>query len=127
MTDTLDQRIPVVLGMPDQLRARDVLLAEGGHPQAAAGFTPASGRHAPGCSCCAPRTPAGLALAALLHERARGRAPFFERVVALVPTEAGRAELAHALSHDPVASACFRLSPAPDAARPDPPTPGNAA
>ena len=127
MTDRPDQRIPVVLGTPDEMQARDVLLAEGGHPQAAAGFAPASGRHARGCACCAPRTAAGLALTALLHERARGRAPFFERVVALVPTEAGRAELAHALSHDPVASACFRLSPAPDAARPDLPPPGSAA
>ena len=127
MTNRFDARIPIVLGTPDEVRPGDVLLAEGGHPHAAASFAVAVVAHAPGCQCCAPRTGAGRALTALLHGRALGHMPFFARVLAWVPSQAGRAELAHAVAHDPVASACFRLSPACVPARPDRPGPASAA
>lgn len=118
MTDPADHRIEIAFGTPEQVGPGDVLLAEGEHPGAAANFAPGAAGHALGCACCAPRTGAGRALTALLHGRARGQLPFFRRVVVFACTGPGRAELAHAVSTDPVARACFRLSPDRAPARP---------
>jgi hypothetical protein len=101
-----DLRIPVVFGEPSEAGPQDAVLAEGDLP-AAAHFVPGSG-HAAGCTCCVPRGEAGRALAWLLHARARGQVPFFNRVVAVVSTEAGRADICSALVSDPIASTCFR-------------------
>jgi hypothetical protein len=114
----LDSRIPVILAGLDeagldqaghnQARPGDVVLREGaGGP---GGFTPEAGGHATGCACCAQRSPAGRALAALLQARARGEVAFFARVVAVCATPGGRAEVLAALAHDPVAASCFRLT-----------------
>lgn len=112
MPFTLDARIAVSLGSPDQVGPDDALLAEGGHPAAAAAFTPGRPRqpgHSAACPCCSPQSQAGRALTGLLQDRARRKIPFFRRVVAYAVTDAGRAELLEALASDPVASACFRL------------------
>ena len=108
MTFTLDSRIPVILAGVEQAGADDFVLREG-HP-GLAGFLPGPSAHGATCACCAPRGPAGRALAALLQARARGEVTFFRRVVACVTSEAGRAGLLDALDRDPVASACFRLA-----------------
>ncbi len=106
----LDARIPVVLADRPGTTGTDATLEEGGPTNGTrAGFEVSPG-HAAGCTCCAARNNAGRALAALLHDRARGRTVFFTRVVAIPHTPAGRAELLDALRNDPVASACFRLS-----------------
>ena len=106
----LDARIPVILAGPSQAGTEDALLAEGDHPLAAS-FTPTLvPRHGTGCLCCAPRNAAGKALAAMLQDRAKGRIPFFRRVVISTVTQAGRAEVISALDGDPVASSCFRLT-----------------
>jgi hypothetical protein len=102
-----DLRIPVVFGDLSEAGAQDAVLAEGDVPGAAAHFVPGSG-HAPGCACCAARGEAGRALAWLLHARARGQIPFFTRVIAVVATEAGRADVCSALVSDPIAATCFK-------------------
>ncbi len=106
----IDARIPVVLDDHPGTLGTDATLEEGGVTGGTrAGFDVSLG-HAAGCTCCATRSNAGRALAALLHDRARGKTVFFKRVVAIPHTPAGRAELLDALRNDPVGSACFRLS-----------------
>lgn len=117
MSFSLDARIPVIFGTPEQAGPDDAVLVEGGAepgPGAQASFQPAvETGHGAGCTCCLPRNQAGRALAALLQDRARGRVPFFNRVLACPTSDAGRAELEAALDRDPVAAACFRrASPA---------------
>ncbi len=102
-----DLRIPVVFGDLADAGPQDAVLAEGDLPGAAAHFVPGSG-HAPGCACCVARGEAGRALAWLLHARARGEVPFFTRVVAVVTTDAARADIRSALASDPIASTCFK-------------------
>jgi hypothetical protein len=102
-----DLRIQVVFGDLSEAGPHDAVLAEGNMAGAGASFVPGSG-HPPGCSCCVGRSEAGRALAGLLHARARGEVSYFTRVVAVVKTEAGRAELCLALASDPVASLCFK-------------------
>jgi hypothetical protein len=100
MATYLDARVPVVFASLEDAGPLDAILVEGEAFHAAA--------HVPGCPCCPPRGAAGRALAALLQDRARGRIPFFTRVISISATEAGRAEIEAALQSDPVASACFR-------------------
>ncbi|WP_135466299.1 hypothetical protein [Crenalkalicoccus roseus] len=118
MAWSLDARIPVtVITDPDDLPAAlagrpAALLAEAPGPPsplaaAAAAFAPGES-HPAGCACCAGRPPAAAALDALFQARVRGRCPWFERVVALVPSAAGRAALAAALRTDAVTAARFR-------------------
>ena len=118
---TLDARIPlVILADPAALPA---LLAAGGPAAllveapalprpagavAAESFAPAMAAHPAACACCAGRSPAAAALDRLFQARVRGSAPWFERVVALASTEAGRAELDAALVGDAVTTARFR-------------------
>lgn len=105
-----DSRIPVVLGdLPDATAGDAVLFEAPVRPWAgaAASFSPGQ-QHIGGCACCGGRVEAGRALGWLLHARARGNVPFFGRVIAVIRTEAGRAELAAALAGDPLAAACFR-------------------
>jgi len=105
-----DMRLPLIFGRLADVGPDDAVLFEGGAQGwngAAASFTPLAS-HAPGCACCATRTQAGHALARLLHDRARNQVVFFRRVVAVVETEQGRAEIETALANDPVVSSCFR-------------------
>ena len=64
--------------------------------------------HAPGCACCPPRNPAGVAIAALLFASARGHAPPFQRLLAITTSQAGDDAVRHALAHDPLVKARFR-------------------
>jgi len=106
MSFRLDARVPVVFGSPDMAGPDDVLLFEGG--EGLASFEVDQG-HAPGCACCTARRAGGRALAALVQARARGQVAFFRRVVVVVVSAAGRADITAALRDDPVASCCFRL------------------
>lgn len=118
---TLDARIPLVTladeaalsaalasGGPAAILAEAPALARQGGAVAAEAFAPAMAAHPAACSCCAGRSPAAAALDRLFQARVRGAVPWFERVVALAGTEAGRAEIAAALSGDAVTAARFR-------------------
>ena len=79
MATYLDARVPVVFASLEDAGPLDAILVEGEAFHAAA--------HVPGCPCCPPRGAAGRALAALLQDRARGRIPFFTRVISISATE----------------------------------------
>jgi hypothetical protein len=105
-----DSRISVVFGPLEAAEPGDAVLFEGEvQPFAGAsvGFLP-SARHAAGCACCTGRSAAGRALGSLLHARARNEVPFFTRVLVVVATDTGRADVATALLSDPIASGCFK-------------------
>jgi hypothetical protein len=133
MAWSLDARIPVTLlddaaALPAALAAGRpaALLAEGDAPAArdalaTEGFHPET-RHAAGCSCCAGRSAAAQALDRLFQARVRGRAGWFERVLVLPATAAGRTEVEQALEGDALTTARFRAAPAQAASggsRPD--------
>jgi hypothetical protein len=71
---------------------------------------PPPSAHAPGCACCPPRNPAGIAITALLFATARGQAPPFQRLVAITTSQAGADAVRHALAHDPVVKGRFRAA-----------------
>jgi hypothetical protein len=112
---SLDARIPVRLAEPGAPALHDAaFLVEAGlaAPPGAwhESFDPR--QHAvacadPGCVGCAPRAPAALALDRLFLARARGEAPFFRQVVALMDP-ARHAAFAALLRDDPVVSARYR-------------------
>lgn len=117
MAWSIDARIPVTL-LPDAaalagaLAGRPAaLLAEGAADHSGAivteTFAPEP-RHAAACTCCAGRSAAALALDRLFQARVRGRAAWFDRVLVLVATEEGRAELTQALAQDPLTTARFK-------------------
>lgn len=118
---TLDARIPLVIladaaalpaalaaGGPAAVLSEAPALAPPEGAVATEAFAPAGAVHPAACACCAGRSPAAAALDRLFQARVRGGVPWFERVVALVGTEAGRAEIAAALSGDAVTAARFR-------------------
>jgi len=103
---TIDARIPVIFGPP---AANDVVLAEEGlSGPADATFRAEPVSHAVGCACCAGRSPAAAALAALFAARARGETKFFSRVAVWTATVGARREVEEALRSDPLVSARFR-------------------
>jgi len=113
-----DGRIPVlVVSDADALAAALVerpgaaLLGEGAAAPdgalASAGIE-AAGPHPIACTCCAGRGGEAVALDRLFLDRVRGRVPWFERVVALIPEEAQRASLRAVLRDDAVVSSRFR-------------------
>lgn len=121
MAWTLDARLPVVIvvdaaELAGALAAgpKAAVLAEAPPPPTPAGtaalasFDPVV-PHAAGCACCGGRPPAAVALDRLFQARVRGACPWFERVVALVGTPAGREAVASALSGDAVTAARFRV------------------
>ena len=115
MTPWLDARIPVLLGGaipgPDDAALVEIGAASppGTPPCTALGqFTP-DADHPAGCTCCAARQAAALALDRLFLQRARGEVPFFRRVAAVLATERGEASLRAALASDPVVAARYRL------------------
>ncbi len=114
MNRTPDARLPLRFGEAREARATDAILSEG-FGAAAPGHEwfqpkPASA-HDAGCSCCAARGPAALALTRLLLARGRGSPPFFQVIIADTRTTSGRDAVLAALSTDPVVSAQIRLQP----------------
>ncbi len=110
----IDARIPVMFGAAADARPDDALLCEGeGAPAAGREwFLPeAAAGHPADCACCRPRNQAGQALARLMLARGRGTGLFFNRVIAVTKTAAGRATIRGALAADPIASAYFREVP----------------
>jgi hypothetical protein len=108
---SLDARVLVKLGRLEQAGPGDALLVEGDGPVGGgAHFRPVASEHSAGCACCAPRSPAALALNALFQARAKGEGPFFRRVVAVTQTEAGRTAVWAAVSSDPLTAGRFRLA-----------------
>ena len=107
----IDARLPVFFADADQAAPEDGLLLEGeGDPAPGRDYFAVSSAHPVGCACCVARNGAGVALSRLLLARARGKGPFFRRVVAVVQSEAGRDAVMHAIDTDPLASACFVLA-----------------
>ncbi len=112
---SMDARIPVTLvaSPPDAAdSSAAMLLAEPGLAMEGpvARFQPGQARHRFGCTCCGGRSAAAEALDRLFQARARGTCPWFERVVAVLPTEAARAELKAALREDRMVAARFRAA-----------------
>lgn len=121
MAWTLDARIAVTMlagpaALPVALAEAKpaALLVEAPPPELPAGavalasFDPFLSPHAAACACCGGRPPAAAALDRLFQARVRGQCGWFERVLALVETEAARAQLAAALRKDAVTAARFR-------------------
>lgn len=120
MAWSLDARIPVTL-LPD-LAAVEAALAQGKpaalvtsappppKPEgavAAVSFDAGVVAHTAGCACCQGRAEAAQALDRLFQARARGAAPWFDRVLVLDEAGVG-AEVLAALREDSLASARFR-------------------
>ena len=113
-----DPRIPVTILAADGLAA---WLAAGGPaalvtdgPEAATGFAAterfdARPMHRFGCACCAGRSAAAVALDRLFQARARGRAPWFDRV-AVMAGPAAQADVAAALGGDALTLARYRAA-----------------
>ena len=74
---------------------------------ASAGFEPGAA-HPAACTCCVGRVPMAQALDALFLDRVKGVAPWFDRVVALLPSPDRQAELDVILHMDGVVSARYR-------------------
>ncbi|HEX3349007.1 MAG TPA: hypothetical protein VHS58_13000 [Acetobacteraceae bacterium] len=109
----IDARIPVVFGALDEVRAVDAVIVEGDAIPAGMfglSFQPGPGVPSAGCPCCASRGPLATVVGNMFAARARGEAPFFERVVAVLATPAGRQTIRAVLTADPVCAARFRLS-----------------
>ncbi|MGK7867275.1 hypothetical protein [Falsiroseomonas sp. E2-1-a20] len=120
MTWSVDARIPLLL-LADATAAASAL--RGGPPAALlleagldqppgpvlteARFQPQAG-HGVACACCTGRSEAALALDRLFQARVRGQCGWFERVVAVAITEAGRLELTEALAGDRLVAARYR-------------------
>jgi len=111
----VDARVPVRFGSVSDADAGSALLIEGDAPApdgvAVTRFIAgsAAGPHPAGCPCCATRSPAAVALAALFLARARGEVDFFRTVVAVCPTPEGEAAVRAAAEFDPLVVAWFRV------------------
>ena len=116
-----DGRIPVLLVADEAAMAASLadrpgaaILAEAAPPAlppgavAMAGLGPATAAHPAACACCAGRPPFALALDHLFLARVKGRTPWFDRVVALLPGAAARDALAAALREDAVTAGRYR-------------------
>jgi hypothetical protein len=114
----VDARVPVVVAqvlaetLPELAGA--AVLAEGALPEALpdgvprAVFTLREGApHTAACLCCQGQGAAAAALAGLFRARATG-GPWFDRVVAVVRTAEGRAEVEGALARDILTLARYR-------------------
>ena len=111
MAWTLDARIPVEFATAPPANAAALLceagLAVPSGAVIAVPFDPLPG-HAAGCTCCGGRPAAARAFDRLFLARVRGECAWFDRVVAVVPSEAGRAAVEMALTADAATSARFR-------------------
>lgn len=115
MTWSLDARTPVrLLAHAAEAPPGATVLAEDGAALPASPArveryaTPAATAHPIGCACCQPRSPAAVALDRLFLARMRGETPWFEEVIAVTRTEAGRTALHTALEQDSVTAARFK-------------------
>lgn len=121
MAWSLDARIPLrLLDVPDAPPGAVVLAEDGaGLPPAPARVEPfaapvlAAAAHPAGCLCCQPRSSVALALDRLFQARLRGQLPWFDGVVAVTRSAAGRAAILAALEQDSVTTARFRLAAGP--------------
>ena len=117
-----DSRIPVMFADLKQvsalLRADDALLIEDDQPVPAVGvighFTLGATAHLQGCTCCRGRSSPAQALVTMFLARARGEAPFFRRVIAIVRD---RALVQRFLEDDVMVRARFCITAAPAVAR----------
>jgi hypothetical protein len=110
MPPFIDARIPVVFVKEPAPGPSDAVLCEGVGPPTPARewFRVVRGPHAPGCACCAPRNPAGQAIARLMLDRGRGTGPFFTRILVVTRSEDGRDAVLRALVDDPIAASFCR-------------------
>ncbi len=114
-----DPRIPVTLladaeALPAWLDAGGAaaLLTDDARPAAGAVATErfaARTLHRFGCTCCAGRSAAAVALDRLFQGRARGRSPWFDRV-AVIGSAAALDQVAAALREDALTLARFRTA-----------------
>jgi hypothetical protein len=112
MAWSLDARIPVeivaaasvVTGVVAVVREAAAPLPPGA--AIAAAFEPLA--HALGCACCGGRPAAAPAFDRIFLARVKGDCAWFDRVVAIAASEAGRAALAAALAEDAATRARFR-------------------
>lgn len=104
-----DARVPVIVG-GDGHGAAALLPPDGVAPDGVVAMerVAAAVWHPRACGCCAGRSPAAMALDRLFQARARGRVPWFDRVV--VAPELAEATLS-ALQEDVLCSARFRPPP----------------
>ena len=116
-----DGRIPV-LPVADEAALRAALTARPGAailaeapppvlPEGAvavASFDLYLSSHPQACTCCGGRSPLASAMDRLFLARVKGQAPWFDRVVALLPGEEARAALVAALRDDAVVASRFR-------------------
>ena len=116
-----DGRIPV-LPVADEAAMRAALAARPGAailaeapppvlPEGAvvmASFDLYLSSHPQACTCCVGRSPLSQALDRLFLARVKGQAPWFDRVVALLPGEDTRAALDTALRDDAVTASRYR-------------------
>ncbi|MBL6453774.1 hypothetical protein JMJ55_00480 [Belnapia sp. T6] len=119
MAWTVDARIPLRLvadaaGLSAALAAGPpaAVLAEAPAPASPGGVAlmvfEGAEAHPAACTCCAGRPAAAVALDRLFQARVRGQSPWFDRVVALAGSDAGRAQVQAALAGDAVTAARFR-------------------
>jgi hypothetical protein len=113
MSWKIDARIPVAIErILPEIPGQVALLAEATLPDGVSDATPravfrADDRaHLVDCACCSGLGAAAAALAALFRARASGQ--WFTRVVALVRSDEGEAELDNALRRDILTVARFR-------------------
>ncbi len=108
----IDARLPLRFAPLAARGPDEAVLTDRGITAAApfARFTPGAADHPVDCACCAPRSGAAVALAALFRARAVGRGTPFRGVLAVVG-HAGEAAIRAALRDDPLAFARFRLAP----------------
>jgi hypothetical protein len=116
-----DPRIPVTI-LPDTASlpawlgtgVPTAVLADGPAPPSGAvaveHFT-ARPLHRFGCACCATRSAAAIAFDRLFQARARGRCPWFDRVLVMAASPTGRNEASLALTQDAVTASRFRAAP----------------
>ncbi|WP_235035265.1 hypothetical protein [Roseomonas sp. 18066] len=111
---SIDARTPLRLLDAAQLPPGATVLAEDGAPLPPGLATverfapPPPGGHPIGCGCCAPRGQAAVALDRLFLGRVRGSIPWFDEVIAVAHTEAGKATILAALE-DSVVGSRFRF------------------
>ena len=124
MNDVADARIEIVFVPEGRRGADDAVLIEQAGTLAADGLAGAAGLaffssenaltgHVGACSCCTPHRSAAVALHGLFLARAKGEVNWFNRVLALVQTAAGRRAVVAACG-DPIVAARFRLSALPE-------------
>jgi hypothetical protein len=119
MHSIADSRIPVVFAASSAADPADALLVEARGPMSAP-LAPERGTtevfatsrtiaHPAACACCTPRNAVREALGRLFLARVRGAVPFFRRVIAVTSSREGEEAVRHALTHDAVTKARFRL------------------